>query len=94
MSQSMTHYAVREFPAIRIACHHAGCQAVFELPLERVEPVLAHTKGACPVCGKAFVDPKVEGGADVVTALAKAVIALSKLAPQVGVYFPVKDGPS
>lgn len=90
---TMTYYAVRWFDVIRVSCQHDGCKAVIELPLRTVETVMKRTNGCCPVCGKPFTKPTVEGGADIVTQLAKVVLALNELAPQLGIEFPVSENP-
>ena len=89
MKQTMTYYPVRDFAKVRIACHNQVCRAVLELDLAKVEPVFEKTKAHCPVCGHPFFKAEVNGGADVVTQLAKAVLALNQLASQVGIEFPV-----
>jgi hypothetical protein len=89
MRETVSYYNVRDFDAIRIICKHAGCGAVIELPPKRIEEALKKTNACCPLCGKPFTKPDVEGGADVVTQLAKVVIALSSLDQNVGIQFPV-----
>jgi hypothetical protein len=91
MPESVMYYQVRNFPAIRIVCHHQDCMAVTELHPSRVEAVMSKTNGCCPVCGKPFTKPDVEGGADVVSMLAKVILALNNLAPQVRIELPVKQ---
>lgn len=86
---SMSYLLVRDFRVIRIACHHKECGVVFELAPDHVEAAMKKTNGTCPLCGKPFTMPDVEGGADVVTMLAKVVLALNKLAPNVGISLPV-----
>jgi hypothetical protein len=89
MEKSVSYLPVRGFRVIRITCNHPGCEAVVELPPSRVEEVMKKTKGCCPVCNKPFTIPEVEGGADVLTMLAKAVLAMNELASNVGVELPV-----
>lgn len=87
----MTHFAAREFETIRIRCMHAGCEALTELPAHRVAAVMKKTGSCCPVCGKPFTRPDVEGGADVVSNVANAVVALSSLGGQVQIEFPIRE---
>lgn len=89
MRDSVMYYPVRDFPLVRIACHHQGCAFVFELPLSKIEAAMKKTKGCCPMCDKPFTQPDVEGGSDAITMLAKAVLAVDRLAANVGVQFPV-----
>lgn len=85
----MKYYPVRNFRVIRIRCKHDKCGMVLELPRERVAEVLKDTNACCPLCKKPFTLPNVEGGADVVTQLARAVKALDDLANNVEVSLPV-----
>lgn len=88
MRDAMVYFPIRDFETIRVCCHHADCRAVTELPIGTVEAVMKRTGGCCPVCRKPFTNPAVDGGADVVTAVAKAVLALNSLGSQVGLQFP------
>jgi hypothetical protein len=88
VSDAVMYYSVRNFDVIRIGCHHSGCGAVLELHPRNVEEAMKKTGACCPVCGKPFTKPDVEGGADVITMLAKVVLALNGLAPNVGIEFP------
>lgn len=85
------YYKVRDFSKIRIVCHHADCGAVTELSPSRVEGAMKKTGACCPVCGKPFTKPDIEGGADVVTMLAKVVLALNGLGSHVHMEFPVQQ---
>jgi hypothetical protein len=91
-TQTMTYLPVREFRIVRICCGHSGCRCVLEIDPSQVEAAMQKTKACCPLCGKPFTDPKVAGGADVVTQLAKAVLALDQLGGNVTVEFPVEQG--
>lgn len=73
---------------MRIRCHHAGCGAVIELLLEHVGEAMRKTGCCCPLCGRPFSSPAVNGGADTLTQLAKALIALDSLTNNVGVELP------
>lgn len=90
MKDAMAYYNVRDFQTIRICCSHAGCKAVIELAPALVEPAMKKTNASCPLCGKSFVNQDAANGSDVVSCIAKAVIALNSLATQVVVQFPVK----
>ncbi len=89
MSHTQTYLPVRDFNTIRIVCRRQDCRAVIELPPSRVEEAMKKSKACCAFCGKPFTMPSAECGADVVTMLAKAVLALNTLAPNVGVEFPL-----
>lgn len=89
MSIAMSYLPVRNFSTIRIKCHHQDCGVATEIRPELVETVMKKTGCCCPACGKPFNNPKTEGGADVITQLAKVVLALNSLAPQVGLELPV-----
>lgn len=90
MKGDVMYYLLREISPIRLACNHSGCQVVTELPLQLVEPLMTKTGCCCPACGRPFTRPDVEGGADVVTALAKAMLAINKVFAQVRVELPLK----
>lgn len=92
MNGAVVYYLVRNLGLIRIACHHHECRAVTELPVSAVEAAMKKTGACCPVCGRPFTKPDVEGGADVVTMLAKTILALNKLAPQLGIELPLAAG--
>jgi len=85
----MRYLPVGFFDIIRIKCGHDGCRAVIELPPNQVAAVMKKTSACCPLCGKPFTKPDVEGGADVVTQLAKVVLALNGLAHHVGIELPI-----
>ena len=91
MPEMTMYFGLRWFDTIRIACHHSDCRIITELPVVKVEELKKKTGSCCPACGKPFTKPSVNGGADTVTQVAKAIIALEELAPQVGLYFPVKS---
>lgn len=88
-AEPMSYLPMRDFGIIRIVCSHQGCTAVTELRVSRVEQVMKDTGGCCPVCRKPFTKPDVEGGADVVSQLAKIIMALDQLAPQVRIELPL-----
>lgn len=85
----VAHYLLGDLDTIRIKCRHDGCGAVTELQADRVEAAMKKSGACCPVCGKPFARPDVEGGADVVTMLAKVILALNGLAGNVGIELPV-----
>lgn len=87
--RNVTHFPLREFKTLRLVCQHKDCHVIVELALDQVEAVMAKTSGGCPVCGKSFGKPTVAGGADVVTAIARNLLALDKLGGQVTVELPV-----
>lgn len=87
----VTYLPIVEFQAIRIACAHAGCRGVIELPPDKVEEVLKRTSACCPLCEKPFTHQKVENGSDMVTVFAKAIMALAKLHSQCRVELPLKE---
>lgn len=89
MSDSVKYYQLRDFNTIRICCHHSGCNTAFELHPTQVEAAMKKTGGCCPLCGKPFTKPDVDGGADVVTQLARVIVALNNLAGNVGIELPV-----
>jgi hypothetical protein len=89
VKEAMIYYHVRDFRAIRIACQHDGCRAVIELSPSKIEEAMKKTNACCPLCGKPFTKPDVEGGADVITQLSKVVMALNKLGSAVWIEFPV-----
>lgn len=78
-------YQATSLNMIRIACHHNDCHAITEIGVNQVEGVMKKTNASCPVCGRPFTSQSVEGGADVVTMFARAVLALRQLGGQVGV---------
>jgi hypothetical protein len=83
-------YNAQDFQVIRIACHYQDCKAVTELAASKVEAAMKKTNACCPVCSRPFTSQEVEGGADIVTMFAKAVLALNGVASQVGIELPVR----
>jgi len=81
---------VQNFQLIRIECHHDNCRMAFELSPDSIVAAMNKTNGCCPLCGKPFTLPTVEGGANVIANLARVIIALRALSPNVGVEFPVR----
>jgi hypothetical protein len=91
MDEIMYH-SLRNLTVMRLVCQHSKCHIITELRAEQVEELMKKTNGCCPVCGRPFTNPKVNGGADVITEVAKAIIALNHgLNEQVEVQFPVKQ---
>jgi hypothetical protein len=89
MDAAVKYYPVRGFDEIRITCHHRDCYSTIELEPSKVEAAMAKTKGCCPICDKPFTNPKVDGGTDVISMLAKVILALNGLAEQVTIEFPI-----
>ena len=95
MSKAMTYLVVRDFPIIRISCHHSGCGIAFELEPSQVAEAMKKTGACCPLCGKPFTKPDVDGGSDQITKLANVILSLNKLGSNVGIHFPlpINEGP-
>lgn len=89
MDKPVIHLNARDFDPIRIVCHHSGCGAVVEIRLKQVEATMKAKNGCCSVCGKPFTNPKVEGGADMISQLARVLLALNELPEQVRIEVPI-----
>ena len=94
MSTLMRYHPVSNFRILRVTCKNKDCGMVLELPAVRIVEVFKGNGATCPLCHRPFNASEVQGGADAVTQLAKACIALDDLADKVGVEFPVHESPA
>jgi hypothetical protein len=91
MRLEMGYFAVGRIESLRLCCQLVGCGAVTELRLQKVEDALKRSNASCPVCGRPFTKQGVEGGADILTQLAKALMAIDSLAEQVRIEVPLTN---
>lgn len=81
----MNRFPLRGITHMRLICRQKDCDAVTELPLTRVLPVMKQTGACCPVCGRPFFASDQGRLLDPVDGLAQAIADLDVLRARIGV---------
>ena len=88
MSRRLLVFLLSELATLRVVCRRPGCGGVTEMPLDRVAARFADPR--CPVCQGELL-PGNAAGANPLTQLARAAVALQAHAANVDVEFVLPD---